>query len=190
MLYDNIQLEDDEQVLAQTRRHWFVPFGELLAIFLGAILPPLLIWCASFVTSLQQLLVYLAPYAAYGMFAYGCYLFFLWIRVFDVWTNYYLDIMTLTNHRILLINQKGFFRRNIASFRLERLQDMNIEINGLVPTLLDFGTLQVETAGSDDEEFKATGLPHPRELKAQIIAASDKSLNAHLERTSSLPDGI
>lgn len=182
MLYDKIQLEADEEVLAETRRHWFIPFGQLLSLCIAAILPFLLFFFVRQFTPLGTYDLPLADYAAYVTFAYGCFLLFLWIRAFTIWTNYYLDIMTLTNNRILLINQKGFFHRNIGSFRLERLQDMNIEINGLIATMLDFGNLEVETAGSDDEEFRATGLPHPRELKAKIIAASDKSLNEHLER--------
>ena len=96
-----------------------------------------------------------------------------------MWTNYYLDVWTITNKRLIAIDQHGLFHRETASFRLERLQDMNVEINGIIATFLDYGILEAQTAGGDDDKFRATGLPHPRELKSLILEASDVLLDEY-----------
>jgi len=176
MLLDKIKLEDDEEVIIQTRRHWFVIVGQLVGMIVAIIAPPI-IWL---LVDLESIPAFenldLALAGPVFTFTYGLWFIFMWIGVFSIWTNYYLDILTLTDRRVILVNQKGFFRRNVASFRLERLQDMNIEINGFLATMLDFGNINVETAGHSEEEFKATGLPKPRDIKAAILKASDQRL--------------
>lgn len=174
MLFEKIQLEPGETVVAQTRRHWLIITIQLFSLLVTAILP---IGLYFFLTLLGSNYIkfdgFIDEFLPLLFFLYVIWLMFLWIGTFNIWTNYYLDVLTITNRRVILINQKGFFRRNVASFRLERLQDMNVEINGLIATLLDFGSLNAETAGHSDEEFKVRDLPNPRDLKAKILLAAD-----------------
>ncbi|MCA9366163.1 PH domain-containing protein [Candidatus Kaiserbacteria bacterium] len=175
MLLDKIKLEENERIIIQTRRHWFVIVSQVFSFVLAAITPLLLLLFASFLFR-DFGSIDLGNHRALISFGYSAWLFLLWLGVFSVFNNYYLDILTLTDRRIIVINQKGFFWRNTASFRLERLQDMNVEVNGVIATLLDFGDINVETAGHSDEEFKVTNIPHPRELKALVLEASDNRM--------------
>lgn len=173
MLIEKIELGEDERVLAHIRRHWFVLTLQLATPVLLAILPPLLLW---FVAASEQLLiagVNISAYSAEMSFLYAAWLLLLWMFAFTIWTHHYLDILILTNERVVLIDQRGLFHRTVASFHLERLQDIHTEIDGIIPTFLDYGTIHAETAGHSEREFLAVGLPHPRELKAQIIRAAD-----------------
>ena len=177
MLLEKIKLEADEKILIQTRRHWFVLYYKLAGLVSAAVMPAIVMFVASAASEASGFnSVSLMTYSPQLVFLYCLWLFFLWIGIFNIWTNYYLDILTITDRRAILINQKGFFRRSVASFRLERLQDMNIEINGLLATLLDYGTLHAETAGHSDEEFRAIHLPKPRELKGIILEAADNRI--------------
>jgi len=176
MLLDKIRLEEDEDIIIQTRRHWFVLVSQLFGMVLALVVPPIL-WIFVDIKSINALEnVDLSLAGPIFIYLYGLWFMFIWVGIFSVWTNYYLDILTLTDRRVIVINQKGFFRRNVASFRLERMQDMHIEINGFLATMLDFGNIDIETAGESDEAFEATGLPKPRELKAAILKASDRRL--------------
>lgn len=177
MLLEKIQLEPDESILLQTHRHWFV-IASQLASLLGLALGPILMYVFVdwFLHTTENFSFNLTELTAELLFVYLLWLLFLWLGTFNLWTNYYLDILTVTDRRVILINQKGFFRRNVSSFRLERLQDMNIEVDGLLATLLDYGTVHAETAGHADEEFRATGLPKPRDIKSLILRASDNRI--------------
>ena len=184
MLLEKIKLEKDEKILTQVRRHWFVITMKLLSLALVALLPlPVMFVLNYLLADNANLTINLFDYTAGLIFFYSIWLLLTWFSAFSVWTNYYLDILTVTDRRAILINQRGFFRRHVTSFRLERLQDMNIEINGLIPTVLDFGHLSVETAGHSDEEFHAPNVPKPRELKGLILQAADVRMGATPDRT-------
>jgi len=55
---------------------------------------------------------------------------------------------------------------------------MNISVKGVIPTLLNFGTIEAQTAGASNEEFKATNMPDPRGLKVLIIRHADERQHA------------
>lgn len=175
MLIEKIKLEPGEKILIQTRRHWFILFMQVLSLKLVAIVPLLLIWFLSAtMTNTLGDSVQLSQYWPQILFLYIILLVFIWMSIFNVWTNYYLDVLTITNRRAILIDQKGFFSRYATSFRLERMQDMHIEVTGLIATLLDFGTIRVETAsGNLQDELKAKNIPNPGDVKSIILEAAD-----------------
>jgi uncharacterized membrane protein YdbT with pleckstrin-like domain len=113
-------------------------------------------------------------FVPYVLFLYSLWLLCIWMILTSIWTDYYLDIWCLTNKRIIKIDQAGLFRRKTGSFRLERMQDVNVEINGIIATLLDYGSVHVQTASADMEEFKAFFLPNPQEIKSTILRAGDE----------------
>ena len=73
--------------------------------------------------------------------------------------------------------QKGLFYRDISTCRLNRIQDVTVEVRGLIPSLLDFGTITVQTAGEEDN-FIIHGMPHPYEIKRAILEESRKHVAA------------
>ena len=106
---------------------------------------------------------------------------------FMIWTNYYLDLWIITDRRIIYVDQKSFFNRNVSMFRLERLQDIEIKTVGLLQTFLNYGSLSAQTAGSTESNFDSTGLPDPRGLQAIIQRAMDARLkNLHTSDTASI----
>lgn len=175
MLIEKIKLEPGEKILIQTRRHWFILFMQILSLKILAIIPLLLIWFLSAtVTSTLGDSVQLSTYWPQIFFLYLILVALIWMSIFNMWTNYYLDVLTITNRRAILIDQKGFFSRYATSFRLERMQDMHIEVTGLIATLLDYGTIRVETAsGNQDDELRAKNIPNPGDVKSLILEAAD-----------------
>jgi membrane protein YdbS with pleckstrin-like domain len=169
MMIEQLKLESDEHIVLQVRRHWFIIITQLLSLTVVALIPILAyIFLEKMVTSV------LDHDGAYALllFLYVVWLLFIWMAMFHVWTNYYLDVWTLTNKRFVAIDQRGMFHRTSASFRLERLQDVTTSVDGIIATLLDYGTLEMQTAG-EERNFRERGLPSPSTLKAAILEASD-----------------
>ncbi len=173
MLLEKIQLEQDEVVVSQVRKHWFILAVEVFAIVVSAFFPFIIVLVFFNIDSTHELAVKLNIHTSLLVALSAMWLLIMWMVLFNIWTNYYLDLWVITTKRLIAIDQRGLFRRRVSSFRLERLQDMTVEINGLLATLLDYGSLRAQTAGGDGNEFIATGLPHPRELKALILQNSD-----------------
>ena len=75
------------------------------------------------------------------------------------------------------MEQHGFFRREIASFRLERLQDVTTEVRGIVATFLKYGDVHVQTAGTD-REFVFKYAANPKEVKEKILTEHDRIIDS------------
>ena len=183
MLYERIKLEDDEKILLTVRKHWWIIVTRVATVLFLAVLPLLLFSLVRMATAESATLTQttdelLAQYSSIFTFFYLAWLLFCWMLQANYWTDHYLDLWTITNRRIVSIDQRGFFSRFLSSFRLERLQDMNIEVTGIIPTLLNFGTIEAQTAGGSNEEFKTSHMPDPRGLKALIISAADERQRA------------
>lgn len=173
MRFEKIELEDDEKIIAVIRRHWFYVLKQCFFIVV-LILLPLCGYVAMLLSADAVILDLFFSFLPHAFFLYAFWLLILWMLLASVWTDHYLDIWTITNRRIIKVNQVTLFKRQVGSFRLERLQDINVEINGIIATLLDYGTIHAETAsGNPQEEFKAQYLPKPQEIKAIILKATD-----------------
>ncbi len=170
MHVSKIQLDEDEQVLLQVRKHWFILITQMLSIFVVSI-APIVAWMALEYAAVAAKIAFAVNTNMLTSFFTG-WLILSWMALFSVWTNYYLDVWTITNKRLITVDQRGLFNRNTGSFRLERLQDINVSIKGIIATFLDYGDLRAETA-SEDQEFVARCIPKPQEMKALILRAAD-----------------
>lgn len=84
------------------------------------------------------------------------YSIFLYIS----WLNYELDVIILTNNRIVCVEQKTFLNRSVGETTLDKVQEVSIETKWLLANLFDFGTLKILTSGSSPS-FDMTYSPHP-----------------------------
>jgi hypothetical protein len=178
MLFEKVQLEKGEQVLKVVRKHWFILAAELFAIFLMSMLPFLILFVLSVLPPAYELVNFADRQTLQVVtFATAGWLLLTFMGGYMIWTNYYLDVWIITDRRIIYIDQRGFFHRNVSMFRLERLHDIEISTVGIIQTFLNFGTLTAQTAGSTESNFFSYGLPDPRGLQALIQRATDVRIN-------------
>ncbi len=165
-----------EKMEFSLRRHPIVFLGPTCAFLVMAALPfgaravflqggPM-----TFSNALQEIVLKLAV---------ATYYLSIWVFFFSQFTDYYLDIDIVTSDRVIDIAQKGLFGRSIAELDLTRVQDVHSEIKGIVPTLLDYGTVTVQTAATE-ENFVFEQVPHPHKIRQRIIemAALDRRKEA------------
>lgn len=176
MLYDKIQLEPNEKVLTTVRKHWFIITLEMLSIVFFALVPLLLLIVIAVLPFELATANMFALYSAEIVFFIAAWLLLSTMAGAAVWTHYFLDLWVITDRRIIVIEQIHFFNRKVSNFRLERLQDIKVSIKGIIPTLLNFGTVRAQTASAAESNFTSTGLPAPRELQSLIQTAMDARL--------------
>ena len=171
-------LHKNETVLLSRRKHWFILFGELSGISLLAMTPfvlyPFLTGYEFFIGS-YSITIYLT--GVWATFLGSAWLLIFWMRGMGIWTDYYLDIWIITNKRIVDNEQKGFFHRETSILRLEKIQDVTIETQGIIPTLLNFGDIHVQTAG-EEQEFIMHGIASPKRVREIIVQAQGCILEA------------
>ena len=178
LIFNNMELEAGEHVIKEVRKHWLVFFVAVLFLLALAVVPVLM-----FVFAPAELIRSL-PFIISGdidvLFVFLLLLWFLVLTLvfFFIWTDYYLDVWIITNHRVIDIEQKGFFRRSISSFRLDRIQDITINVHGFVRTIIGFGDINVETAGQG-KDFTIPNAAHPEMVKQLILNAYNKAIEKY-----------
>ena len=98
----------------------------------------------------------------------SAYYLFIWLFFFFSFIDYYLDIWIITNERIIDIQQQGFFSRIISEHKIFRIQDVTSEVHGVFPTVLAYGDVHVQTAGSK-QRFLFHEIPNPNKVRDMII---------------------
>jgi hypothetical protein len=187
-----IRLRDDEHMIAIIRKHWF----DLVAKTVGLailLVTPYLIYAAFQVAISQNTDLSTQLIGAQGLqfplplaiFLGSLWGLVMWTRFFSVWTDHYLDVWVLTNRRLIDIDQIGFFNRRMASFRLERIQDITIRVEGFISTLLNYGDIHVQTAG-EDQQFIIKSIPRPKDVKQAVLDQFD----VVMERSESTADSV
>jgi len=178
-----IELHENEKVVIITRRHWYVFLAEIITLFLGLVVPAIFIYFAEDIYG--ALSRHLSGFQVVNLliFISAAWLFFLWVKFFSLFTDYYLDILIVTNQRVIDVEQKGLFARDIANATLENAQDIKIEMLGIIPTFFRFGNLYFQTAASE-KEICVRGVKNPEEVKRTIIStfnAKDNQIPAKVE---------
>ena len=161
-----------ENVLLLLYRHWFIIFIKFLGLVLILFLPLILY------LTLNSYFSYFADFGSIFWFLYMLYILIWWLAMFYSLTMYLLDIWLITDHRVIDSEQHGFFRRSISELNLSKIQDISVYVKGFIPTLLDFGNLEIQTAGSEIK-FIFKQIPHPKEVKDLIMEAHNTYMNEH-----------
>ena len=84
------------------------------------------------------------------------YSMFLYIH----WLNYELDILVITDCRLIAVEQKSFLNRAVGETYLDKVQEVSFQIKGLFANLFDYGHILPKTAGSTSR-FDMTFSPKP-----------------------------
>lgn len=171
---------DDEIVIFFFRRHWSKILANLFLIFLilGAFILVFLFDFGLFrsgrdVHNLKWiLLLFLTTITGLLHFQFS--------KIF----YYHLHTIVFTNMRLVIVDKSVFFRDSRDSIDLLKIQDVNKKQNGLLPTLLDYGTLEVTLLGSDtpvvidlvptpDHYFKRMNIVK-QEMSQKTLAVDDR----------------
>ncbi len=172
-----INLYENEKIILKKRKHWYAIASQSLVLFFAALIPIATILLALTNDQAQLIIRQFMPLVIFGISAW---LILLWTIFFVLWTNYYLDIFLLTNYRVVDIEQHGLFARDMAEIRYDRIQDVTIEVFGVLPSLLGFGNIHIQTAGRQ-REVVVRHIPRPdgiREvLSEQIHRISGENSN-------------
>lgn len=163
--------EPGEKVIMLLRRHWFVILFRIFFFCLSGILPLLLYFLAN--DLFNQIASSELGYIILVLFISTYYLY-IWLFLFAAFVDYYLDIWIVTNRRILNIEQKGLFNRVVAEQRLYRIQDVASELKGILPTLFNYGTVHIQTAG-EHPRFVFKEVSDPRHVAKKIMMMAEQS---------------
>lgn len=86
--------------------------------------------------------------------------------------------LIITNESLLQILQQGIFDRKVSQLNLSKVQDVTVDQEGILSTLLGYGTLNVETAG-EASNYRFPYTRNPSITAKHIIEAHEQYLRTH-----------
>lgn len=85
-------------------------------------------------------------------------------RAIYVWSR---NVLILTSHRIIDIDQHGWWHRTVAEAPYQKIQDVRYTTRGIWETMFHFGTVIIQTAGNTTN-LELTRVHDPMHLQQQI----------------------
>lgn len=98
------------------------------------------------------------------------------LGLFLIFVIYYLNIGIITSIRVVEISQIGLFSHVISELHIDKIEDATSEVNGILGTIFNYGTVFVQTAGTVDR-FQFTNVPNPAEIEKLILSLYEKNSN-------------
>ena len=164
-----------EKVILLLRRHPFVIIFKIFFWAVVAVMPLAFHLILENTVSMLFTNQYLAPIITLFVSLYYLY---VWLFAFHSFVDYYLDTWIVTNYRVINIEQRGLFARQVSEQKLYRIQDVTSELKGLFGTFLDFGTVYVQTAG-EEARFIFKQIPHPQRVSHKINQLVEENKKFH-----------
>ena len=170
---EEFELEEGEQIMLHVRKHWLVFVGQLIPFavlaWLPTLIPHVFVWMGTSIPNAAAFGGNLTLNNPWFRLFLGCWWLLLWIGAFNRFTQYFLNVWVITTTRIVDIHQYGFFDRQVSSFLLARVQDVTTTVDGFFADIVGYGTVRVETAGSDSQNFLMDNIRDPQGIRDLIM---------------------
>lgn len=114
-----------------------------------------------------------SSYSALFLFIINTFALATWIYCFLIWIDYYFDIWIITTEKIINIEQKGLFVRKVSEIKYEKIQDVSVEVTGMLETVINFGDVFVQTA-ADTDNINFRKISDPYAVKNLIVSLQKK----------------
>jgi uncharacterized membrane protein YdbT with pleckstrin-like domain len=157
--------EPDEQIIMFVHRHRIAFLIPLLIIFVLVILPLFFIFAGPSIG--------FDPLGwDWGIAGLGAYFLFAISVAFVLWVDYYYDLLVITDQHIVNIEQDSLLGRRVSYVSLLRVQDANGKTSGLLQSLLNYGTILIETAG-ETPDIVQRDVANPSEIAHKVMELHD-----------------
>lgn len=155
---------NSEVILRVIHRHWFNIVSHFVLVFLITFLifASFLVFPFLFPETDRPELERLF------LFFQSTFLLLLWLYSFLVWIDYYFDVWIITSERVINIEQKGLFSREVSELKFSRIQDVTSIVTGMLPTMLNYGDVDIQTA-AEEEHFLFRQVPDPFQVKDLLM---------------------
>ncbi|MBP7806196.1 hypothetical protein KA057_00780 [Candidatus Gracilibacteria bacterium] len=149
-----ITLESNEELFMVVRKHWIILVETFifLAMLTGMCVGIYFICAFAGVPTIFTILTLIGV----------CMISLQYIFVH--WVNNELDLLIITNRRIISYDQIRFLDRKMSQTTIDLVQEVNSSTSGLLGNILHYGNLMIKTASDsagDVSDFNMTHIPEP-----------------------------
>lgn len=163
-----LRLRENETIIKATRKHWIIIAGHMGIAAILLVAGILVLFVLDSPLADHIILAEKDVFAPVTAMLFSLYLMIILAYALLMLMDFYLDVWIVTNQRIIDVEQITLFSRQVSEIPLARVQDVTIEVHGILETLFKFGNIRIQTAG--EREFTIASIPHLYELKDAILS--------------------
>jgi len=167
----------DEKLIQVVRKDFFIL---LKKVMLSLLLVVLYLGLMFFFFNANPNILNHQIYYPLVVLATSGYALFVTLFFFVSFIDYYLDVCVITSERIIDIRQDGLFARTISELKIDKIQDVTSSVVGVIPTILRYGKVEVQTAG-EKSQFIFEDISGPESVRDTIIKLVEEKRCAHKE---------
>ena len=163
---DEKLLEPGEHLVTVVHRH---PIG-IIAIYIemllgiAGVIALVLLAIFSFFVSISSSAK--GMIGAGAVFVVGFLIFILFVATYV----YRQCRLVVSDKSVVQVLQKALFNRKVSRLSMSNVEDVNVEQKGILQSLLNYGTLTIQTAGEVDN-FVFPLCPHPNDYATRVLEA-------------------
>jgi hypothetical protein len=177
------KIKDDEDIVLVCREDLVIlgtKFLFLLVLFLSVLALRILV-------AGQSNLFWISFYDV-AMYCFSTVLLLIFTLAFH---NYYLSIQIVTSDRIIDIDQRGIFNREVNEVMLENIEDVSYKQKTFFSLIFNFGNVVLQSSGTDNPGNPATedkingfvfnNVPDPKAIASKISVLIQENQRDNLE---------
>ncbi|MBU0707154.1 PH domain-containing protein [Patescibacteria group bacterium] len=148
-------LKEGEEAVRVVRRHYMTYAFQIFVSVIIVLIPFFFMWP-------------LFRLGAWGVFGF---VLIILVGIFYFWRQtiiYYMNGLVITKNRIIDFDQRGLFERVVSETTYDKIQDVSFSIKGFLPTILNFGDLGIQTAGTQ-ANLEIKSIDNPKEIQDVIV---------------------
>ncbi|GEM_PF-3155725 len=143
----------DETIILMLRQHPITQLGKVLIIIIGIFFPIFLL--TTHILEFLQLNYKIAAIIGWFLLLSGFTL--------ETFLNWYFHVFFITDRRVIDVDFESMIYKDVSTAKLENIQDVSFITTGTLASLVDYGTVFLQTAGSQARiEFET--VPHPAKV--------------------------
>lgn len=150
--------EIDEKIHIFTRKHFYSNLDWISTAFVFFLVPIVLLIINQYFLFFPLNL----PFKFIIIFTIFYY-FLLTTYCFVNFITWYYNISLVTNKRIIQVDFSGLVYKNVATTKIDFIQDASYTQDGVIPSFFDYGNVLLQTAGNL-ENFFLHSVPKPEKI--------------------------
>lgn len=166
--------KENENIQLVIRKHWIIDVKIGFTLLMMGIVP-------LSIAVIAEVFVWKAGFSdAVLVVAFLFTLYFLGLLLFTYikWLNEELDIIVVTDNRIISHEQIDLFHRRVSEANLSQIQDVTGTEKGFLQSMLHYGNIEIQTSSSD-VFFVIKRVTKPYENARALLDMRDKATLRH-----------
>jgi membrane protein YdbS with pleckstrin-like domain len=141
---------NEEEIILVLRRHWFTNLSWIILIIIMLLVPIFL--------NNVPLLSFFPPNYHFVFIAFWYLITFA--IAFEKFISWYFNVFILTEERVIDIDFDNLLYKNISEAKISMIQDVTVTQGGVSQTLLNYGSVYIQTA-SEVPQIEVLKVPNP-----------------------------